>query len=101
MLCEGHRRQERGTDVVVAFVQTHGRAHTAALLDGIEILPRARLAYRGTAFEEMDVDAVLARRPGSHSSTSSRIPTCRAHATRSAGRTSRNCSRPASTSSPR
>ncbi len=63
MLCEGHRRQERGTDVVVAFVQTHGREHTAVLLDGLEILPRAKLAYRGTTFEEMDVDAVLARRP--------------------------------------
>ena len=63
MLCEGHRRQERGTEVVVAFVHTHGREHTAALLDGLEILPRAKPAYRGTTFEEMDVDAVLARRP--------------------------------------
>src|SRR5712692_8355478 len=63
MLGEGHRRQERGTEVVVAFVETHGREHTAALLDGLEIVPRARLAYRGTTFEEMDVDAVLARAP--------------------------------------
>ena len=63
MLSEGHRRVERGTDVVVAFVETHGRTHTAALLDGLEIIPRARLAYRGTEFEEMDLDAVLARRP--------------------------------------
>jgi two-component system sensor histidine kinase KdpD len=63
MLGEGHRRAERGADVVVAFVETHGRPHTVALLDGLEIMPRARLAYRGTFFEEMDVDAVLARRP--------------------------------------
>ena len=63
MLDEGHRRQERGADVVVAFVETHGRAHTAALLDGLEIVPRARIGYRGAAFEEMDLDAVLARDP--------------------------------------
>ncbi len=64
MLGEGHRRVERGADVVVAFVETHGRPHTAALIGGLEIMPRARLAYRDTFFEEMDVDAVLARRPG-------------------------------------
>ena len=63
MLSEGHRRAERGADVVVAFVETHGRPHTAALLDGLEIIPRARIAYRGTTFEEMDLDAVLARKP--------------------------------------
>jgi K+-sensing histidine kinase KdpD len=63
MLCEGHRRAERGADVVVAFVEPHGRPHTSALLDGLEIIPRARLQYRGAAFEEMDLDAVLARRP--------------------------------------
>ncbi len=63
MLGEGHRRAERGTDVVVAFVETHGRPQTAALLDGLEVIPRARLPYRGTVFEEMDTGAVLARRP--------------------------------------
>ena len=63
MLGEGHRRAERGADVVVAFVETHGRQHTAALLDGLEIVPRARIAYRGTMFEDMDLDAVLARKP--------------------------------------
>ena len=63
MLCEGHRRAERGADVVVAFVETHGRKHTAALLDGLEIIPRTKIKYRGTEFEEMDLDAVLARRP--------------------------------------
>src|SRR6266581_5628308 len=63
MLGEGHRRAERGTDVVVAFVETHGRPHTAALIEGLEVIPRAQMAYRGASFEEMDVDAVLARRP--------------------------------------
>ena len=63
MLGEGHRRAERGTDVVVALCETYGRPHTAALLDGLEDVPRRRLEYRGTVLEEMDVDAVLARRP--------------------------------------
>lgn len=63
MLSEGHRRAERGADVVVAFAETHGRPHTAGLLDGLEVIPRRKLAYRGSQWEEMDVDAVLARRP--------------------------------------
>ena len=63
MLSEGHRREERGADVVVAFAETHGRPQTAALIDGLEVVPRKRLEYRGSFFEEMDVDAVLARKP--------------------------------------
>ena len=63
MLSEGHRRAERGADVVVAFAEAHGRPHTSALLDGLEVIPRARLEHRGSTFEEMDLDAVLARRP--------------------------------------
>ncbi|MBV9093804.1 MAG: sensor histidine kinase KdpD [Streptosporangiaceae bacterium] len=63
MLSEGHRRAERGADVVVAFAEAHGRPLTAALLDGLEVIPRATLEYRGAAFEEMDLDAVRARRP--------------------------------------
>jgi two-component system sensor histidine kinase KdpD len=63
MLGEGHRRAERGTDVVVGFVETHGRKHTAEMVDGLELVPRRALSYRGTTFEEMDVDAVLARHP--------------------------------------
>ena len=63
MLNEGHRRRERGTDVVVAFVETHGRPQTAAQIDDLEVISRARLPYRGTSFEEMDIDAVLARCP--------------------------------------
>lgn len=63
MLEEGHRRAERGTDVVVALVETHGRAQTAALVDGLDLVPRRTLVHRGVTFTEMDVDAVLARRP--------------------------------------
>ncbi|HEX6932985.1 MAG TPA: DUF4118 domain-containing protein [Streptosporangiaceae bacterium] len=63
MLGEAHRRQSRGTDVVVAFIETHGRRRTAEQLVGLEVMPRGMVAYRGTTFEEMDVDAVLARHP--------------------------------------
>src|SRR5690349_11057017 len=63
MLGEGHRRVERGADVVVGFAEPHARPHTIELLDGLEVVPRKKLEYRGATFEEMDVDAVLARRP--------------------------------------
>ncbi|MFB7861543.1 DUF4118 domain-containing protein [Streptomyces sp. NPDC056069] len=63
MLSEGHRRVERGTDCVVAFVEHHGRPRTEVMLHGLEQVPRQRIEYRGTAFPEMDIDAVLARRP--------------------------------------
>jgi two-component system sensor histidine kinase KdpD len=63
MLGEGHRRQSRGTDVVVGYIETHGRRRTAEQLVGLEVLPRAQIHYRDSVFEEMDVDAVLARRP--------------------------------------
>src|SRR5581483_11623151 len=63
MLNEGRRAQERGTDVVVGYVETHGREHTAEQIGGLETLPRKTMEYRGAVFEEMDVDAVLARRP--------------------------------------
>ncbi|HEY7278569.1 MAG TPA: histidine kinase, partial [Trebonia sp.] len=63
MLSEGHRRAERGADVVVAFAETHGRPQTAALIDGLEVVPRKKLPYRGSEWEEMDIDAVLARKP--------------------------------------
>ena len=63
MLEEGHRRHDRGTDVVAGFVETYGRRHTAALLDGLEIVPRRRVEYRGVAVEEMDAEAIIARHP--------------------------------------
>ncbi len=63
MLCEARRRRDRGTDVVVGLVETHGRSRTAELLDGLEVLPRRMISRGGTVFGELDVDAVLARRP--------------------------------------
>ncbi|MGW4700535.1 ATP-binding protein [Streptomyces sp. NPDC004285] len=63
MLSEGHRRVERGTDCVVAFVEHHDRPRTEVMLHGLETIPRRTIEYRGTSFTEMDVDAVLARRP--------------------------------------
>ncbi|GIM97626.1 DUF4118 domain-containing protein [Paractinoplanes toevensis] len=63
MLEEAHRRAERGTDVVVAFVETHGRKHTQAMLADLETVPRREVRYRGARFTEMDLDAVLARHP--------------------------------------
>ena len=63
MLAEGRRRAERGTDVVVGLVETHGRERTAEQIGDLEVVPRRRVAYRGTPLEEMDVDAVLERCP--------------------------------------
>ncbi|MFF8652003.1 ATP-binding protein [Streptomyces griseoluteus] len=63
MLAEAHRRLERGTDCVVAYVEHHGRPRTETLLHGLEQVPRRRLEHRGVSFEEMDVDAVLRRAP--------------------------------------
>ncbi|MFF2192295.1 ATP-binding protein [Streptomyces sp. NPDC058157] len=63
MLSEGHRRAERGGDVAVGFVEHHGRPRTEVLLHGLEQVPRRELVHRGASFTEMDVDAVLARRP--------------------------------------
>jgi two-component system sensor histidine kinase KdpD len=63
MLNEGRRRHSRGTDVVVGFVETHGRTLTEAQIGPLEIVPRRTLTYRDATFEEMDVDAILARHP--------------------------------------
>ncbi|HYM83540.1 MAG TPA: universal stress protein [Candidatus Dormibacteraeota bacterium] len=63
MLDEGHRRLARGTDLAVGFVESHGRPRTLELLDGLEIVPRRRIEHRGVVVEEMDTDAVIARRP--------------------------------------
>lgn len=64
MLREGAERLASGVDVVVALVETHGRADTQALVAPFEVIPRRTLDYRGHSLEEMDLDAVLARRPG-------------------------------------
>jgi two-component system, OmpR family, sensor histidine kinase KdpD len=63
MLGEAHRRVERGTDVVAAVVETHGRKKTADLLDGIEVVAPKYIEYRGKRFAELDVEAVLRRQP--------------------------------------
>jgi len=55
--------KNEGVDVVVGYVETHGRAETQALLDGLEVMPRQRVEYRGTLLEEMDIDAILKRQP--------------------------------------
>ncbi len=63
MLGEGQRRVARGTEVVVGFVETHGRPHTDGMLEGLELMPRRILDHRGASFTELDLDALLARRP--------------------------------------
>ena len=63
MLQAAHEARAEGIDVVVGYIETHGRAETGELLAGLEQVPRLRLDYRGTTFEEMDLDAILARKP--------------------------------------
>ncbi|MHB1533858.1 MAG: universal stress protein, partial [Acidimicrobiales bacterium] len=63
MLNEGWRRKERGTDMVIGYLETHDRPNTAAQVRDLEIVARASYTYRGRTFEEMDLDAVIARRP--------------------------------------
>jgi two-component system sensor histidine kinase KdpD len=63
MLQEAHALRARGVDLVIGFVETHGRAETAALIGDLEVVPRKQIPYRGVTLEEMDLDAVVARRP--------------------------------------
>src|SRR5437867_2352993 len=63
MLQEAQRLKRQGVDIVIGVVETHGRAATAALLGGLEIVPRRRIEHRGVVLEEMDLDSILARRP--------------------------------------
>jgi two-component system, OmpR family, sensor histidine kinase KdpD len=63
MLEEAHELLARGIDVVVGYVETHGRQETAALVEGLPVIPRRAVSYRGVSVEEMDVDAILARKP--------------------------------------
>src|SRR2546423_6586746 len=63
MLQEAHDLRRRGVDVVVAFIEPHGRLETSALIEGLEAVPRRRIEYRGVVVEEMDLDAALLRRP--------------------------------------
>jgi len=63
MLQEGQRRKKRGTDIVVGFVETHGRPMTRDSLSDLEVIPRKVLTYQGVVLEEMDTDAIIARKP--------------------------------------
>src|SRR5260370_12106172 len=63
MLSEAIRRHQRGEDIVIGVVETHGRAPTAELAEQLETIPRKIIDYKGVAFEEMDLDGILARRP--------------------------------------
>src|SRR5215475_8208978 len=63
MLQEAHRLKRQGVDVVIGIIETHGRAETSALVEGLEQVPRRRIEYRGVVLEEMDPTAILARRP--------------------------------------
>ena len=63
MLSEGIRRKSRGEDVAIGMVETHGRKAIAELASNLETVPRRAIQYKGASFEEMDVDAILARRP--------------------------------------
>jgi len=63
MLSEAIRRHRRGEDVVIGLIETHGRKGIAELVQQLEVVPRKKIEYKGTIFEEMDVDAILARKP--------------------------------------
>ena len=63
MLEEAHALEHRGVDVVLGYIEPHGRAETLALVDGLEVMPRKHVEYRGVTVEEMDLDAILARKP--------------------------------------
>jgi two-component system sensor histidine kinase KdpD len=63
MLQQARARRKDGADVIAGVVETHGRKETEALLEGLPVLPRKSVAYRGQTIEEMDLDAVIARRP--------------------------------------
>jgi two-component system, OmpR family, sensor histidine kinase KdpD len=63
MLQEAHRLKQQGVDVAIGIVETHGRPETAALVEGLEQVPRRKVEYRGVVLEELDLDAILQRRP--------------------------------------
>jgi len=63
MLQQARARKRDGYDIIVGVVETHGRKETQALLEGFEVVPRKRLEYRGQSFDEMDLDAIIARHP--------------------------------------
>src|SRR6266850_7678598 len=78
MLLSAQARRRDGVDVVVGVVEAHGRRETEALLEGLEVIPRQQVEYKGHLLAEMDLDAILKRRPSWSSSTSSPTPMPRA-----------------------
>src|SRR5215471_21833140 len=63
MLEDAHHLKKQGVDVVAGFIETHGRTETAERITGLEVIPRRTVAYKGKTLEEMDLPAILARRP--------------------------------------
>ena len=63
MLCDAHDMQQQGVDVQIGYIETHGRPGTKALIDGLTVIPRKQVYYKGKLVEEMDVDAIVARHP--------------------------------------
>ncbi|TDQ40495.1 KdpD-like non-kinase potassium sensor [Aureibacillus halotolerans] len=64
MLQEAHERKQAGVDVVIGLIETHGRAETKALIEGLEIVPLQNMVYKGRTFQELDIDAIIERAPG-------------------------------------
>jgi two-component system sensor histidine kinase KdpD len=95
MLEEGRRLLDADLDVVVGLVETHGRAETARLTEGLELFPRRSVGHRGVTLDELDLDGLIARHPDW--AMNSRTPMPPAARTRSAGRTSKTSWMPAST----
>ena len=90
MLQEGQRLKRRGVDVVVGFVETHGRAETAAQIADLEQVPRRIIEYRGVTLDELDLDQILRRRPAVALVDELRIPTCQGVAIPSVIKISKN-----------
>ena len=97
MLREGHRLKQQGVDVVIGFVETHGRAETAEQIGDLEVIPPRHIEYRGVTLREMDLDAILARRPTVCLVDELAHTNAPAAGYPSATRTSRSCSALAST----
>ena len=91
MLEEAHELKSAGVDIVVGYFEPHGRQDTIAKSEGLETVPRKKVDYRGSAFEEMDTDAILKGTLRCVSSTNSRTPTFLAPPATNDGKTCRSC----------
>jgi two-component system sensor histidine kinase KdpD len=96
MLRAAHLRKHEGIDVKIGYIETHGRAETEELLEGLPVIPRKMIEYRTVKIPEMDLDAILAVHPQRFSSTNWLIPMRRVRAIRNATRTLRRSSMKAS-----